>query len=146
MRTLIIAALFASAQAMRLQWPSVARCPDGTPSTNTNKCDNLGQGPWPLDPSFVMSEESLQDQELESWPSVARCADGTPSTNTNKCDNLGAGPWPLDPSFAQGEYRPVTKCVEGSTGYANPATCSYNDNSAKNQAYDKPAYIGALTP
>ena len=59
MRTLIIAALFASAQAMRLQWPSVARCADGKPSTNTNKCDNLGAGPWPLDPSFVMSEESL---------------------------------------------------------------------------------------
>ena len=98
MRTLIIVALLAvSAQAIKIQWPSVARCPDGTPSRDSNKCDNNGQGPWPL-----------------------------------------------DPSFAQGEYRPVTKCVEGS--YSNPVTCSYEDNSAKNQAYLKPAYIGDLTP
>jgi hypothetical protein len=49
MRSFIIAALLATAQASDQYWPSVARCKPGQISKDNNPCDDYSKGPNALD-------------------------------------------------------------------------------------------------
>lgn len=49
MRSIIIAALFASVKASDGYWPSVARCKPGQISKDSNPCDDYSKGPNALD-------------------------------------------------------------------------------------------------
>ena len=44
MKSFVLAALIASASAVKLSWPSVARCGAGTTPTDFEECDDLNKG------------------------------------------------------------------------------------------------------
>jgi hypothetical protein len=49
MKSAVIAALLATTQAVKIEWPSVARCAPGQMSTDEWHCDDNSKGPHHLD-------------------------------------------------------------------------------------------------
>ena len=84
MRAFVIAALFSSANSLKLvqKWPSVARC-DGILSTDQDACDHNNNLRHNHD--GVYGSLDYVQQKVE-WPSVARC-DGILSTDQDACDH-----------------------------------------------------------
>lgn len=112
MRSIVIAALFASTQAVKLDenWPSVARCNPGQISTDSWPCDDNSKGPHHLDGTQVQLDSSdvvlfhtdgSMVQTGEAWPSVARCNPGQISTDSWPCDDNSKGPHHLDGTQVQ---------------------------------------------
>ena len=119
MKSQVIAALFASTQAVKINnaWPSVARCAPGQISTDWAACDDNSKGPHHLDGTQVQidsSDVTLFDldgtriQANETWPSVARCAPGQISTDWAACDDNSKGPHHLDGTQVQIDSSDVT--------------------------------------
>merc|ERR1711934_165685 len=141
MKSFVIAALFASTNAVKLEWPSVARCNPGQISTDSWPCDDNSKGPHHLDGTQVQIDSSdvalfnldgARIQTNEAWPSVARCNPGQISTDSWPCDDNSKGPHHLDGTQLQLEYRPPIKCKDPSTG--NPISCDWNDIDESNSA------------
>merc|ERR1719201_547350 len=88
MKSFVIAALFASTNAVKLEWPSVARCNPGQISTDSWPCDDNSKGPHHLDGTQL---------QLEYRPPI-KCFDpttGNPiSCDWNDIDETNAGPLP----------------------------------------------------
>ena len=127
-----IALLLASTQAVKLSWPSVARCAPGQVSTDSSPCDHNNNGVHPLDGTTL--------QLTEQWPSVARCAPGQVSTDSAPCDHNNNGVHPLDGTTVQLteelNFRPPIKCVDPGTG--NPISCDHDDiNELNNEPLPK---------
>ena len=110
MKSIVIAALFASSNAVKLEWPSVARCAPGQISTDSWPCDDNSKGPHHLDGTQVQLDSSdvvlfgldgMRIQTEEAWPSVARCAPGQISTDSWPCDDNSKGPHHLDGTQVQ---------------------------------------------
>merc|ERR1712046_135376 len=111
MRAFVIAALFASASAVKLnaEWPSVARCENGNNgpvSSDEFACDNNSKNPTVVDgsltdPRYQSSNPGYETQVQTSseWPSVARCENtGVESTDEFACDHNNINPHPHDGS------------------------------------------------
>merc|ERR1711934_1101419 len=110
MKSFVIAALFASTNAVKLEWPSVARCNPGQISTDSWPCDDNSKGPHHLDGTQVQLDSSdvvlfnidgTRVQTAEEWPSVARCNPGQISTDLHPCDDNSKGPHHLDGTQVQ---------------------------------------------
>jgi len=93
MRSIAIAALLATASAVKLSWPSVARCAPGQISTDFHPCDDNSKGPHHLDGTQVQLDAE--------WPSVARCAPGQISTDETACDDNSKGPHHIDGTLVE---------------------------------------------
>ena len=120
MKTFVVAALLASAQAVKLNWPSVARCAPGQVSSDSNACDHNSKGPHPLDGTAVQLEEQ--------WPSVARCTPGQVSTDDHACDHNSKGPHKLDGTTAvqlEEQWPSVARCTPGQVSSDSNA-CDHN--------------------
>merc|ERR1719263_1879915 len=90
MRSFVIAIFLASTSAVRMTWPSVARCPEGQESTDEWACDNNAKGPHSLNkPTGFL-------QLRQQWPSVARCAEDQISNDETPCDHNSKGFRTLD--------------------------------------------------
>merc|ERR1719424_879931 len=68
MKSIVIAALFASTNAVKLEWPSVARCNPGQISTDSWPCDDNSKGPHHLDGTQVQIPFFSPSMELEFRP------------------------------------------------------------------------------
>ena len=136
------------------QWPSVARCPPGKISTDSDACDDNSKGPHHLDGTQVQidgsdtvlfSLDGARIQTAVEWPSVARCPPGKISTDSDACDDNSKGPHHLDGTQLQLNYRPPIKCMDPTTG--NPISCDWNDIDDTNSApLAKKGGISGLTP
>merc|ERR1719424_2638543 len=79
MKSIVIAALFASTNAVKLEWPSVARCAPGQISTDFHPCDDNSKGPHHLDGTQVQLD-ALQDRfPLTRLPAMITLRDHTTS-------------------------------------------------------------------
>merc|ERR1719263_1065078 len=127
MRSFVIAIFLASTSAVRMTWPSVARCPEGQESTDEWACDNNAKGPHSLDkPTGFL-------QLRQQWPSVARCAEDQVSSDETPCDHNSKGFRTLDHTEdVQLEARPPIKCIEPLHG--NPISCDADDINSDNDA------------
>merc|ERR1740139_102053 len=138
MKSIVIAALFASTNAVKLEWPSVARCNPGQISTDSWPCDDNSKGPHHLDGTQVQidgsdtvlfSLDGARIQTSDSWP----------------CDDNSKGPHHLDGTTLQLEYRPPIKCFDPIT--SNPISCDWNDIDETNSGdLPKKGGLSGLTP
>ena len=114
MRAFVIATLFASASAVKLnaEWPSVAKCGEGqngAVSSDDFACDHNSKNPTVVDGSvtdhrfqYANPGYETQVQTSAQWPSVARCdSRQTESTDEFACDDNNVNPKPHDGSVVQ---------------------------------------------
>ena len=146
MRAFVLAALFASASAVKLnsEWPSVARCGEGNNnaiSSDDFACDHNSKNPTVVEGSltddrFQHSQPgySTQVQIGNEWPSVARCESRTTeSTDEFACDHNNVNPHPHDGSVLMtaeqivNSWPSVARCDSRTTESTDEFACDHNN-------------------
>ena len=142
MKTFAVALILASASAIQLRWPSVARCTSDHISTDGNPCDHNNNMEHNHDGTTFLETAS---EIVESWPSVARCNPDQTSKDSNQCDHNNNMPHPHDGTALQltAEFRPPIKCIDPVNGF--PITCDTDDINSENSA-PLPKDENGLTP
>ena len=79
MKAYVLVALLATSQAVKLNWPSVAKCTGDHISSDSNACDH--------DNRMEHAHDGTTLQIGEQWPSVAKCTGDHISSDSNACDH-----------------------------------------------------------
>eukprot|EP00356_Strombidium_inclinatum_P013718 CAMPEP_0170493570 /NCGR_PEP_ID=MMETSP0208-20121228/14117_1 /TAXON_ID=197538 /ORGANISM="Strombidium inclinatum, Strain S3" /LENGTH=200 /DNA_ID=CAMNT_0010769517 /DNA_START=1 /DNA_END=603 /DNA_ORIENTATION=+ len=121
MKSYIIAALVASSTAVKLNWPSVARCDGSHISSDHDACDHNN--------NMEHAHDNTALQIVESWPSVARCDGSHTSSDHDACDHNNNMPHAHDDTTIQtsSQWPSVARCQPGHTSSDHDA-CDHNNN------------------
>ena len=121
MKAYLFAALLASTSAVKLQWPSVARCEPGHISSDSDACDHNN--------NMEHAHDGTAVQIVESWPSVARCQPGHISSDSDACDHNNNMEHAHDGTAVQivESWPSVARCQPGHISSDSDA-CDHNNN------------------
>ena len=141
MRTFVLVALVASVSAIKIEWPSVASCGEGTKdaiSGDVRACDHNSKNPSMLDGSqishnhegYITNPTSADHQYTTN---VQTDVDGISSENLMTAEEI-VNSWPSvneqTSALVQLNARPPHKCTE--PGHGNPVSCDDDDFNETN--------------